>query len=217
MAAGKGRRLRPLTERYAKPVLPVDGRPVVITLLHELLAAGFRRVTVVTGHLGDQVESLLAGFPLDLDFVRQPEAIGSADAVRRAAATPPYLAVAADTVFGIRDVGRFAAAAGEEGAIAWRPDARPGRSRLGIEGGRVRRVVDHDPDNPHASAPLWLVGRAVHERLRELPGPPFELAAAFQAAIDAGTSIGAVEIGPTRDLTDPLDLIELNFPYLRSM
>ncbi|MDX6542500.1 MAG: Nucleotidyl transferase, partial [Gaiellaceae bacterium] len=36
MAAGEGRRLRPLTERYAKPVLPIDGRPVIATLLHEL-------------------------------------------------------------------------------------------------------------------------------------------------------------------------------------
>ena len=38
MAAGEGRRLRPLTERWAKPVLPVDGRPVIGTLLHELRA-----------------------------------------------------------------------------------------------------------------------------------------------------------------------------------
>src|SRR5690349_8349029 len=83
MAAGEGRRLRPLTERYAKPVLPVDGRPVVVTLLHELRAAGIDRVTVVTGHLAEQVEQLLDGFPLALRFVRQPEPSGSADAVRR--------------------------------------------------------------------------------------------------------------------------------------
>src|SRR6266536_2467423 len=83
MAAGEGRRLRPLTERYAKPVLPIDGRPVIVTLLHELRAAGIERVTVVTGHLAEQIESLLAGSPIELRFVRQPEALGSADAVRR--------------------------------------------------------------------------------------------------------------------------------------
>jgi len=49
----------------------------------------------------------------------------------------------------------------------------------------------------------------------ELPGPPYELADAFQLAIDAGETIAAVEIGKTRDLTDPLDLVEENFPYLR--
>src|SRR4029450_4928590 len=67
MAAGEGRRLRPLSERYAKPILPIDGRPVVVTLLHELRAAAIEGITVVTGHLAEQVESLLEG--LDVRFV----------------------------------------------------------------------------------------------------------------------------------------------------
>jgi len=33
--------------------------------------------------------------------------------------------------------------------------------------------------------------------------------------IDAGERVEAIEIGKTRDLTDPLDLVEENFPYLR--
>ncbi len=220
MAAGEGRRLRPLTEHHAKPVLPVDGRPVIVTLLHELRAAGTERVTVVTGHLGGQVEALVRGFPLEVRLVRQPEPLGSADAVLRAEEDPPYVVVAADTVFTPGDVGRFAAAAsGADGAIAWRrePGPGPGRAALAVEDGRITRVVDDDPSNPRAAAPLWHVGQAVHERLAGLPGPPFELADAFQAAIGAGRTIRAVEIGPTRDLTQPLDLIEHNFPYLRGL
>src|SRR3954466_3348304 len=85
MAAGEGTRLRPLTERYAKPVLPIDGRPVVVTLLHEL--AFVDRIVVVAGCLGDQVRRLLDGFPTELQFVEQPEPLGSADAVARAEAT----------------------------------------------------------------------------------------------------------------------------------
>ena len=47
MAAGEGRRLRPITERWPKPVLPIDGRPVVATLLHELAGAGCERLHLV--------------------------------------------------------------------------------------------------------------------------------------------------------------------------
>jgi NDP-sugar pyrophosphorylase family protein len=215
MAAGEGIRLRPLTERYAKGVLPIDGRPVIVTLLHELRAAGTERVTVVTGRLGAQIEALLAGFPLELRFVHQPEPVGSADAVRRAGVEPPYLAVAADTVFSPGDIGSFAAVRHADGAIACRrqPPPGPGRAALRIEDGRVVRVVDDDPANPLAAAPLWLLGAAVHERLECVPGPPFELAAAFQSAIDEAETIAGVEIGPTRDLTGPLDLIRHNFPY----
>src|ERR671932_204267 len=99
MAAGEGTRLRPLTEAWPKPALPVDGRPIVVTLLHELRVAGLAPVTVVTGYRADQLEALLAG--LGLRFVRQPRADGSADAVRRAfdgGARTPAVVAAADTV-----------------------------------------------------------------------------------------------------------------------
>src|SRR5918911_608409 len=117
MAAGEGRRLRPLTERYAKPVLPVDGRPVVGTLLRELAA---------------QVEVLVgagSAFGLGVTGVRQPEPLGSADAVLRAVragARPPLVVTAADTVFARGDLGRFVAETeGAAGAMAVRRDPPP--------------------------------------------------------------------------------------------
>src|SRR5919201_212829 len=115
MAAGEGRRLRPLTERFAKPVLPMDGRPVIGTLLRELADAGVERATVVTGHLAEQVEALVgdgAAFGLVLSFVRQPEPLGSADAVLRAVragAQPPLVVTAADTRFAAGDLRSFVA------------------------------------------------------------------------------------------------------------
>jgi NDP-sugar pyrophosphorylase family protein len=219
VAAGQGRRLRPLSERYAKPVLPIDGRPVIVTLLHELRAAEIERVTVVTGHLAEQVERLLDGFPIPLRFVRQPEPLGSADAVRRGLENVPAIVVAADTVFTAGDVARFAAVDGH--AIAARrhpPPEPPHRYALRVEDGRVTKVLDDDPANPLASAPLWRLGAGYHPALLgELDGPPFELAQAFQRLVDAGETVHGVEIGPTRDLTHPLDCLELNFPYLAAL
>ena len=74
-------------------------------------------------------------------------------------------------------------------------------------------MLDPDGSGPFSCAPLWAVGAPVHERLR-LDNRPWELGNAFQAAIDAGEQIAALEIGPTRDLTAPLDVLEENFPYL---
>ncbi len=221
MAAGEGRRLRPLTERHPKAVLPIDGRPVIATVLRELQDAGAGRITVVTGHLAEQVEQLLDGFPHELRFVRQPEVLGSADAVRRAALEPPYLVVAADTVFTPGDIARFLAATrGHDGAIAVRrrPPPGPGRWAVRVEHGLITKLPDDDPSSPLSGAPLWLHGEAVWRELQgELPGPPFEQATALQRAIAAGARIAGVEIGPTRDLTDPLDLLEENFGYLRGL
>jgi len=220
MAAGLGTRLRPLTEAVAKPVLPVDGRPVVATLLRELAAAGVREATVVVGHLGDQVEAVSgdgSAFGLAVRVVRQPSQDGSADAVRVAGREPPYLVLAADTVFRPGDIGAFAerfAAAGVAGAIAVR--RHEAKDAIAVEAERVVRVVDRGGTGPWTGAPLWAVGAPVHERLC-LDAAPYELGNAFQRAIDDGHDVAAVPIGATRDLTRPLDLLRENFPYLRTI
>jgi NDP-sugar pyrophosphorylase family protein len=225
MAAGEGTRLRPLTERWPKPVLPIDGRPVVVTLLRELAAADLRRVWLVTGHLAEQVEELVgdgSALGVEVRFVRQPGVLGSADAVQRAVAagaTLPVLVSAADTVYRHGDVGRFANEFSESeasGAVAVRldPPPGPGRHAVGRSGERVVRMRDEDPANPWSGAPLWAFGPAIADRLCR-DRPPYELENAFQAALEARETVIAVEIGRTRDLTYPLDLVEENFPYLQ--
>ena len=190
MAAGEGRRLRPLTERWPKPVLPIDGVPVIAALVREIAAAGLGPVTVVTGHLAEQVEELLgdgSAFGLELCFVRQPTPDGSADAVRRAidaGARLPLVVSGADKRYREGDLGRFAAAFASSAAPA----------ALAVE-----------PDG--STAPLWGLTEAV--RLTGLPGPPFELLDAV-----ADLEVAELRIGKTRDLTDPLDLVRENFPYL---
>jgi NDP-sugar pyrophosphorylase family protein len=225
VAAGEGRRLRPISARWPKPVLPIDGRPVVASLLRELETAGLRRVWLVVGHLREQIEALVGagdGFGVDVTYVLQPAVLGSADAVAQAlgaGAGLPAVIVAADTLFRPGDVGAFAssfAAAGADGAIAVRRDPPPGpaRAAVRVRDGLVEVVQDHDPANPLSGAPLWGLTAPVAERLC-CDSEPFELGNAFQAAVDAGARIAAIEIGNTRDLTDPLDLVKENFPYLR--
>jgi NDP-sugar pyrophosphorylase family protein len=223
MAAGEGRRLRPLTEGWPKAVLPIDGRPVLGTLLRELAAAGVTRATIVTGHLADQVERLVGDervWGLEVRFAAQPRPDGSADAVARAleaGAEPPCVVVGADTVFSAGDVARFLEAADGRAAVAVRrapPPQPPHRWSVGTTtDGRVTRILDDDPANPLGGAPLWLLTTEVAAHLHT-DRPPYELGNSFQAAIDAGADVRAVEIGKTRDLTDPLDLVEENFPYL---
>jgi len=224
MAAGEGRRLRPVTNRWPKPILPIDGRAVIATVLRELQAGESKRVTVVTGHLAEQVERLLgdgSAFGVDVRYARQPRPDGSADAVSRALAAgaePPLLVSTADTVFRRGDIARFAAAfasAREPGAVAIRRDPPPGPSRAGVDvdDGLARRIVGAR-ETAFAHASLWGLGTELVPYLQDLGGPPFELAEAYQRAIDDGLRVSAFEVGPTRDLTDQLDLVQENFPYL---
>jgi CTP:molybdopterin cytidylyltransferase MocA len=185
IAAGEGRRLRPLSERWPKPVLPIDGKPVIATLLREIAGAGIEPATVVVGHLGDQIRRLLAG--LDVRFAEQPEPHGSADAVRRAVeagARAPFVVAAADTVYANGDLRRF--------VETW--------ERSGAAGA--------------LAPPLWGLGPELVRYLDGLPGPPYELQAAFRQAAEDGHEPVAIELGPIRALTEPADVVRHNFVYL---
>ena len=183
LAAGEGRRLRPVTDLWPKPLLPIDGRPVIATLLRELAFAG--RITVVTGHLGDQVRRFLDGW--DVDFVHQPAALGSADAVKRAleaGAKPPILVTAADTLYPPGALGRFAELFERSGADAG------------------------------MAPPAWALREEAVSFLEDLPGPPYELRLAFERMAENGLRVETIQIGPIRSITTPADLVHENFDYL---
>jgi len=59
LAAGRGERMRPLTDRMPKPLLPVAGKPLIIWHLERLARAGFREIVINHAHLGDQIEDRL--------------------------------------------------------------------------------------------------------------------------------------------------------------
>lgn len=224
MAAGEGSRLRPLTETWPKPLLPIEGRPVLATLLRELAGAGFERVTVVTGHLAEQIEALLGdgqAFGLAVDTVRQPEPVGSADAVTRAVragAKPPLLVTAADTVFTRGDIGRALELwerSSAAGAVGVRVGGRPDQTAVTVDNGRVA-ALGRAAGAAHSATPLWLLGDELTAALTRVPGPPFEIAKAVQDALEAGEEILALPMSRTRDLTHPADVVLHNFPYLSS-
>ena len=221
MAAGEGHRLRPLTARWPKPILPIDGKPVIATLLRELAGAGIAGATVVTGPLAEQVEELLgdgSAFGIAVTYARQPEPLGSADAVRRAleaGASAPLLVAAADTVFrsgGVACVSEEWLGSGLPAGLAVRRGGTEGKTPVRVEAGRVVEIGGERGEL--TAAPLWCFSEGVLPRLDDLPGPPFELAAAFREDAGAGIEVLALDVGPTRDLTRPEDVVVENFPYL---
>ena len=59
LAAGRGERMRPLTDHCPKPLLPVGGKPLIVWHLQRLAAAGFSEVVINHAHLGAMLEQQL--------------------------------------------------------------------------------------------------------------------------------------------------------------
>ncbi len=59
LAAGRGERMRPLTDHTPKPLLVVGGKPLIVWHIERLAKAGFNEIVINHAHLGGQIESAL--------------------------------------------------------------------------------------------------------------------------------------------------------------
>ncbi|MGI9328923.1 MAG: nucleotidyltransferase family protein [Pseudomonadales bacterium] len=76
LAAGRGERLRPLTDHTPKPLLPVAGKPLIERQIEQLAAAGVRDLVINLHHLGEQIASTLGNgerFGLSIRYSRESE------------------------------------------------------------------------------------------------------------------------------------------------
>lgn len=114
LAAGKGTRLRPHTDSVPKPLLPVQGRPILDWIL-EALPTTVNRLVVVVNYLAEQVEAYLKGqkqFP-NWRTVRQETPRGTGDAFRSCQpvlTSDRYLVLNGDDLYSKADLTRLAEA-----------------------------------------------------------------------------------------------------------
>ena len=103
LAAGRGERMRPLTDHTPKPLLKVGGKPLIVWHLERLAAAGFKEIVINHAHLGAQIEAALGnGAPWGLSIKYSPEKTALETAGGIANALPllgdePFLVVNGDT------------------------------------------------------------------------------------------------------------------------
>lgn len=74
LAAGRGERMRPLTDHTPKPLLTVAGKPLIEHTINQLVTAGFTELVINHAHLGQQIEDKLGdGNRLGANIVYSPE------------------------------------------------------------------------------------------------------------------------------------------------
>lgn len=75
LAAGRGERLRPLTDRVPKPLIEAGGRPLIAWHLEKLARAGIEEVVINLGHLGDKLREAVGNddrFDLTIRYSHEP-------------------------------------------------------------------------------------------------------------------------------------------------
>lgn len=84
LAAGRGERMRPLTDTVPKPLLEVDGKPLIVHIVEKLVRAGFAHIVVNHAHLGSMIEARLgdgSAFGATIEYSREGEALETAGGI----------------------------------------------------------------------------------------------------------------------------------------
>lgn len=211
LAAGRGERMRPLTDDLPKPLLEVAGKPLIAHLIERLVSGGFRELVINHAWQGARIEAVLGdGARLGARIVYSPEPAGALETGgAMLAALPllgesPFLAVNADiwTDFAFEGLPREPQGLAHLVLVANPPHNARGDFAL-ADDGRVRN---------DGAARLTFAGIGVYrpELVARHASGRFSVVPLLRAACDAGRVSGEHFHGEWRDVGTPERLRELD-------
>ena len=160
LAAGKGTRLRPVTDSTPKPLLQVAGRPMIAFPLQLLRDAGIREVVVNLHHLGAQIRRQLgdgSAYGVHIVYSEEDPILdtgGALAAARSFLERDTFVVLNADTFIEVRlqEVIDFHRRQGALATMVLRADEQR-NDRIRIDAShRIRRIFDQPQPGPGSAA-----------------------------------------------------------------
>jgi N-acetyl-alpha-D-muramate 1-phosphate uridylyltransferase len=214
LAAGRGERMRPLTDTRPKSLLEVRGKALVVWLIEALARAGLRELVINHAHLGQMIEAALGDgtrFGVRIRYSPETQALGTAGGIAKALPLlggDPFVVVNGD-VFCDFDFGALARRTPATGLAHLVLVANPphhARGDFALSGTEVAI----------RGAPMWTfsgIGLYRPELFAGLvPGAKAQLAPLLRAAMARNGVSGEIHRGAWHDVGTPERLAALNRP-----
>jgi bifunctional UDP-N-acetylglucosamine pyrophosphorylase/glucosamine-1-phosphate N-acetyltransferase len=234
LAAGKGVRLRPLTDTRPKHILPVGGAPLLEWPLRGLAKVGIREALIVTHYMEDQIKAQLgdgSDLGISLNYARQDEMKGTADAFAVGEAfvgDDEFIGFYGD---GFITVESFKAVfntheTGETTLGVIRVDDPSRLAAVELDGERVTRLVEKPPKGEApsnlANTGIYVFTPEIFDKINETdlsPRGEYEITDSIGSLIESGATVKAAVLPQEgwMDVGQPWDLIEANSRALRGL
>jgi len=199
LAAGEGRRCRPLTQTRSKVMLPVGNRPFMEHVIRALAANGVKDLIVVVGYQKERVMNHFedgVAFGVRITYIEQSELLGTAHALRKA---EPYLddeflVVNGDNLVDARAVKELISAKGDNVILAALRPHTGDYGVLKVEEQRVTAIIEK-PGRPCAgilNTGAYKFSPAIFEELSRTPiseRGSYELTQTISQMINEGNEI----------------------------
>lgn len=150
LAAGQGLRLRPLTEKIPKGLVPILGKPLLEYTLHTLPST-VREVFIIVGYLGEQIQNYFGDFynNIPIRYIHQKTLNGTGTALHLARPfldNEPFLVLNGDDIYQAEDVQQLASS--QSPAILVHAQALASGDPLLIDNARVTGVTKPEFTKP---------------------------------------------------------------------
>jgi NDP-sugar pyrophosphorylase family protein len=226
LAAGRGTRMRELTEDLPKPMIPVRGRPILEHIVTGLAAHGVSRFLIVVGYRKDVVMDYFGDgsrFGVSVDYVEQVKQDGTGRVVdlgREFTGSEAFVLSYGDILVAPESYSPLVDFTGVDAKIAVKrdEDVRKGGAVF-IDGENwVTDIIEKGgpdaPTSPYYNAGIYSFSPEIYDftaRIELSPRGEYELTDAILDLVRAGRKMRAVELGGDwADVRDPEVLAELN-------
>jgi len=218
LAAGRGERMRPLTDTLPKSLLRAGGKPLIVWTIERLARAGVTDLVINHAHHGAQIEAELrdgARYGVRIRYSPEQEALETAGGITQALpllGTEPFIATAAD-IYSDYDFARLAARASHlqlaHLVLVPNPEHHPAGD-FALDG---ERVLGEGASRRTFSA-MGLYSPALFAKV--VPGSKAQLAPLLREAMAAGRVSGELHAGEWRDIGTPERLAALERDLAKS-
>lgn len=226
LAAGRGTRMRELTEEVPKPMVQVRGKPLLAHIIEGLVTAGINEVLIVVGYRREAIQNHFrdgSAFGLRISYVEQVVQDGTGkvlELAREFCATEPFVLSYGDILVDSSCYRELVRLAGAEMALTVRysSDVSKGGAVYLNEAFEVIDLREKQSATEAAThwynAGIYVFRASIFPFIRNLQRSTrgeYELTDAVRALVQAGHIIKALEIkGAWADVRDPEVLAELN-------
>lgn len=235
LAAGRGKRMNPLTKIIPKPMLRVAGRPLIEHLINRLQVIGIQRVIIVIGHLEDDITSYINSgerWGINTQYTVQKELQGMADALKTTKSAllseEDILVCAADTLIASHHLTRLITEHRRTNAEITLCLQKT-KLKTPIETALVRLEKDHRvsfiiekpslkqaPSNI-ACLPIYIMRKTIYNHLEQIKKSSrgeYEIQDAIQATIVQGKRVQGVLIDSRITFSTIQDYLSVNWKFL---
>lgn len=225
LAAGRGTRMKELTDEIPKPMVAVKGTPILESIVRGLVANGIEEVLIIVGYRKEVITDYFGSgeaFGCRIQYLEQVVQDGTGRVVELAkefAGEDPFLLSYGDILVAAEAYAPLVEFQDVDGKLTVKidEDVRKGGAVF-IEDGRVTNLIEkpkeNEPTSPYYNAGIYVFSPSIFDytsRLELSPRGEYELTDAISAQVRDGLRIAAVELeGEWADVRDPEILKELN-------